>query len=389
MNKEQLKAKVISSLQSTVEVIFIPEFNKNLKDLGILKDINLIENELIINLQFTFPIHNEFKQNLTAKIKYEIVNSKYYSEHLINHLANKEIVVNIHFKIFSHSLSQNIKKISNIKNIIAVASGKGGVGKSTICTNLAKALQQSGAVVGVLDADIYGPSLPIILGIKDFDIPTFKDKFFPIEKHGLYTMSLGYLIKNKEPAIWRGPMASRALMQLLEQTEWPQLDYLFIDLPPGTGDIQLTMLQKIPLTGAIVVTTPQMIATQIAGKAIAMFNKLQIPVLGVVENMGQHTCSHCGHSENIFGSNGGMDLANKYEIDLLGSIPLHPHIREKTDSGELVIQKDGISNDTDTDNNKELDALSAKYLEIAMKLAYKSSCLERDYSLSLGIQIVN
>ncbi len=229
------------------------------------------------------------------------------------------------------------------KHIIAVASGKGGVGKSTTAVNLALALVAEGARVGILDADIYGPNQPQMLGADSR--PETKDNktFEPIVRYGVQSMSIGYLIDQDTPMVWRGPMATSALQQLLTQTNWDNLDYLIIDLPPGTGDIQLTLTQKIPLSGAVIVTTPQDIALLDARKAIAMFQKVNVPVLGVVENMSVHICSQCGHAESIFGHEGGKRLAEQYHVDLLGSLPLDIRIREQADSGKptVVAEPDG------------------------------------------------
>lgn len=228
---------------------------------------------------------------------------------------------------------------SKIKQIIAVASGKGGVGKSTTAVNLALALQQEGARVGILDADIYGPSQPLMLGVTER--PIIKDKkISPIIRHGIQSMSIGYLVDDKAAMVWRGPMVSAALQQLLNDTLWDELDYLVIDLPPGTGDIQLTLAQKIPVSGAVVVTTPQDLALLDARRAYEMFRKVNVPVLGVVENMSTHICSNCGHEEPIFGQGGGERLAKQYELDFLGALPLDIHIREQTDSGVPTVVAD-------------------------------------------------
>lgn len=224
----------------------------------------------------------------------------------------------------------------NIKNIIAVASGKGGVGKSTTAVNIALALADAGFRTGILDADIYGPSQPLMLGATEK--PVTKDKkMLPVMRHRLQSMSIGYLIDEKSPMVWRGPMVSMALQQLLNDTLWDNLDYLIIDLPPGTGDVQLTLAQKIPVSGALIVTTPQDLALLDARRACEMFKKVNVPVLGIVENMSLHICSQCGHTERIFGKGGGQQLADQYEIDLLGALPLDISIREETDSGSPTV----------------------------------------------------
>ena len=225
--------------------------------------------------------------------------------------------------------------LESVKNVIAVASGKGGVGKSTVTANLALAMAQKGFKVGVLDADIYGPSQALMLGVADGVRPQMKDEttFLPIEAHGLYTMSMAYLVTEKTPMGWRGPMVSGAFQQILTQTDWPELDYLFIDMPPGTGDIQLTLAQKVQVAGAVIVTTPQDIALLDAKKGVEMFRKVKIPVLGVVENMSLHTCSNCGHSEPVFGEGGGDRIAKEYDTVLLGQLPLALKVREQADNG--------------------------------------------------------
>lgn len=235
--------------------------------------------------------------------------------------------------------------LESVKNVIAVASGKGGVGKSTVTANLALAMVQKGFKVGVLDADIYGPSQALMLGVADGVRPQMKDEttFLPIEAHGLYTMSMAYLVTEKTPMVWRGPMVSGAFQQILTQTDWPELDYLFIDMPPGTGDIQLTLAQKVQVAGAVIVTTPQDIALLDAKKGVEMFRKVKIPVLGVVENMSLHTCSNCGHSEPVFGEGGGDRIAKEYDTVLLGQLPLALKVREQADSGtpSVIADPDG------------------------------------------------
>ncbi len=249
----------------------------------------------------------------------------------------ESVAVEVDWDIVPHAVQSNLKPFEGIKNIIAIASGKGGVGKSTTAVNLALALKAEGATVGVLDADIYGPSQPRMLGISDK--PESKDgrRLEPLMGHGVQSMSIGYLIEEDTPMIWRGPMVTQALEQLLNETQWRELDYLIVDLPPGTGDIQLTLAQKVPVSGAVVVTTPQDIALLDARKAVQMFNKVEVPVLGVVENMSIHICSNCGHAESIFGEGGGERMAKDYGVELLGALPLDIHIREEADSGKPTV----------------------------------------------------
>lgn len=236
-------------------------------------------------------------------------------------------------QIDAHVGRPGISALPHIKNIIAIASGKGGVGKSTVAVNLALALAREGAQVGMLDADIYGPSQPAMLGTAGTKPAMANKKLLPIERHGIKSMSIGYLVAELAPMVWRGPMLGKAMHQLLHDTEWGQLDYLIIDLPPGTGDIQLTLCQKVPLSGAVMVTTPQDMALLDVRRACEMFNKLSVPILGVVENMSVYHCAHCGHEEHIFGTGGGAKLAAQYGLRVLGTIPLAVSIREMTDSG--------------------------------------------------------
>jgi ATP-binding protein involved in chromosome partitioning len=276
--------------------------------------------------------------------------------------------VNVHSKIVSHAVQRGVKLVPGIKNIIAVASGKGGVGKSTTAANLALALAAEGATVGMLDADIYGPSQPLMLGITGR--PTSRDgkTMEPMEGHGVQAMSVGFLIESDTPMVWRGPMVTQALEQLLTETKWRELDYLVVDLPPGTGDIQLTLAQKVPVTGAIIVTTPQDIALIDARKGLKMFEKVGIPILGLVENMAVHICSNCGHAEHIFGSGGAAKMAKDYDVEVLGSLPLDIRIREQADSGKptVVADPDG--------------AVAKAYRAIARKVAARIARQSEDRS---------
>jgi len=248
------------------------------------------------------------------------------------------------------------KNLSQVKNILAVASGKGGVGKSTTAVNLALALAKEGMRTGILDADIYGPSVPLMLGIHGRPEITEQKKIHPVIAHGIQSMSIGYLVDEQTPMAWRGPMASGALQQLLNDTLWHHLDYLIIDLPPGTGDIQLTLAQKIPVTAAVIVTTPQDLALLDARRAYEMFRKVNVPVLGMIENMSIHICSQCGHMEPIFGEGGGKQMAEQYNIPLLGELPLDMQIRQQTDSGKPTVIADPES------------ANAKLYCEIAKKI---------------------
>jgi len=237
----------------------------------------------------------------------------------------------------AHRVQKGLSPHPRIRNVIAVGSGKGGVGKSTTAVNLAVALQRLGARVGVLDADIYGPSVPAMLGLSGRPESPDNKSIEPMRAFGVETMSIGFLVEQDSPMIWRGPMATSALTQLFNDTRWDDLDYLLVDLPPGTGDIQLTLAQKIPVAGAVIVTTPQDIATLDARKALKMFEKVEVPVLGIVENMAVHTCSSCGHVEHLFGEGGGQRMAAQYGVPLLGSLPLEIGIREQGDAGTPIV----------------------------------------------------
>jgi len=252
-------------------------------------------------------------------------------------VSGAQVADNSGMKIPAHRPQGGLSPHPRIRNVIAVASGKGGVGKSTTAVNLALALQRQGARVGVLDADIYGPSIPAMLGISGRPASPDNKTIEPLRAFGVEAMSIGLLIDTDTPMIWRGPMATSALTQLFNDTLWDDLDYLLVDLPPGTGDIQLTLSQKIPVAGAVIVTTPQDIATLDARKALKMFEKVEVPVLGIVENMAVHTCSHCGHVEHLFGEGGGQRMAAQYGVPLLGSLPLEIAIREQGDAGTPIV----------------------------------------------------
>jgi len=278
------------------------------------------------------------------------------------------ISVAIDWKVQQHKVQQGVKALDNIKNIIAVASGKGGVGKSTTSVNLALALAAEGATVGILDADIYGPSQPRMLGTTQRPESEDGKSIEPIESYGLQSMSMGFLVDEEEPMIWRGPMVTQALEQMLNDTNWRNLDYLVIDLPPGTGDIQLTLSQKVPVSGSVIVTTPQDISLLDARKALKMFEKVNVPVMGVIENMSTHVCSECGHEEHIFGAGGGDKMAKQYGIDLLGSLPLDIKIREDADTGHptVVADPDG--------------SISMAYRGIARRVGARLAQQGKDYS---------
>ncbi|ABE49188.1 iron-sulfur cluster carrier protein ApbC [Methylobacillus flagellatus] len=280
----------------------------------------------------------------------------------------ENVTVGVTSRIVSHEVQRGVQLIPNVKNIIAVASGKGGVGKSTTAVNLALALAAEGARVGILDADIYGPSQPQMLGISGKPESADGKSMEPLERYGVQAMSIGFLVDIDTPMVWRGPMVVGALEQLLRDTRWKDLDYLVVDLPPGTGDIQLTLAQKVPVTGAIIVTTPQDIALLDARKGLKMFEKVGIPILGIVENMSTHICSQCGHEEHIFGSGGAARMCADYDVELLGSLPLDIRIREETDSGKPTVVADPAGQ------------VAGIYKSIARRAAVKLANLRQDHS---------
>ena len=278
------------------------------------------------------------------------------------------VSVNLSSKIIAHAAQRGVALLPQVKNIIAVASGKGGVGKSTTAVNMALALAAEGARVGLLDADIYGPSQPMMMGIDGRPESEDGQTMEPLENHGVQVMSIGFLVNQDEAMIWRGPMATQALEQLLRQTNWKDLDYLIVDMPPGTGDIQLTLSQRVPMTGAVIVTTPQDIALLDARKGIRMFEKVSVPILGLVENMAVHVCSQCGHVEHIFGADGGKRMAAELGLDHLGSLPLALHIREQADSGCPTVVAEPDSE------------VSGLYKALARQVALRVAAKARDYS---------
>jgi ATP-binding protein involved in chromosome partitioning len=346
-------AEITQILQSFID----PYLKQDLISAKAVQNIAINNDSIVINILLGYPARG-------------------YQTQLINELATRlqslrnirDIKININWQIISHAVQTGLKTLPGVKNIIAVASGKGGVGKSTTAVNLALALAVEGAQVGILDADIYGPNQPQMLGSQQVPVSNNSHSLEPVLAHGLQTMSIGYLIDPNTPMVWRGPMVTGALQQLLNDTQWRNLDYLIIDLPPGTGDIQLTLAQKIPVSGAVMVTTPQDIALLDVRKGIAMFRKVNVPILGVVENMSLHTCSQCGHVEPIFGTGGGERLAEQFDIDLLGKLPLDMRIREQADSGKPTVI-------TEPDS-----PIALIYRDIARKVAAKLALKAKDYS---------
>jgi ATP-binding protein involved in chromosome partitioning len=334
-----------------------PYLKQDLITAKVVKQIHIDDACVQIKLVFGYPLAG-FKNTLITAL----------TEKISPLIDSRKCEIDINWQIDSHVGQRGLKSLPSIKNIIAVASGKGGVGKSTTAVNLALALSQEGARAAILDADIYGPSVPTMLGVFDAPEASETKKLLPIERHGIQSMSIGYLVDTRSAMVWRGPIVTTALQQLLNDTAWDALDYLIIDLPPGTGDIQLTLVQKIPVSAAVVITTPQDLALIDARRAYEMFLKVNVPVLGVIENMSTHICSQCGHAEKIFGEGGGQRLADEYHIDLLGALPLAATIRAETDSGTPTVARDPNS------------AHAQIYRDIARQIAAKLSLQSKDYS---------
>ena len=348
-----------SQVEDAIKAYIDPYLEGDLVSNKAIKDIKIDGDKVTVDVEMGFPVEG-YKADLTAKLK-----EKVEAIEGINDAS-----FNIKHKIVSHAVQKGVNTISGVKNIIAVASGKGGVGKSTTSVNLALALSAEGATVGILDADIYGPSQPRMLGVSQQPESADGKTLEPMNSYHIQSMSIGYLIDEETPMIWRGPMVTQALEQLLNDTKWKDVDYLIIDLPPGTGDTQLTLAQKVPVTGAVIVTTPQDIALLDARKGLKMFEKVEVPVLGIIENMSIHICSECGHEEHIFGAGGGERMAEQHNVDMLGALPLDMSIREGTDEGKpsVVADPDG--------------RIAQIYREIARRVAAKLSKQSKDYSAS-------
>ena len=346
-----------AQVQSTLGTLIDQNTGKDFVASRAVRQLQIEGNDVHVEIELSYPGRSQF-----APIQRQI-------ETALRALPGVgSVKVSVSSKVVAHAVQRGVKLIPNIKNIIAVASGKGGVGKSTTAVNLALALAAEGASVGMLDADIYGPSQPTMLGIQGRPESPDGKMLEPMEGHGLQAISIGFLIDADTPMVWRGPMVTQALEQLLKDTHWRALDYLIIDLPPGTGDIQLTLAQKVPVTGAVIVSTPQDIALIDARKGFKMFEKVGIPILGVVENMSTHICSKCGHEEHIFGSGGAQRMASDYGVELLGSLPLDVAIREQADSGKptVVADPDG--------------QVAAIYKSIARRCAVKIAESQKDLS---------
>lgn len=355
----------IEAVKAALSTVIDPNTGKDLVSSRSAKNIQINGTNVIFDVELGYPAKSQIDGIRKASIA---------AVRTIDGMGS--VTANVFSRIVAHSAQRGVKLLSNVKNIIAVASGKGGVGKSTTSVNLALALAAEGAQVGILDADIYGPSQPMMMGISGRPESADGKTMEPMENYGLQVSSIGFMIDPDEPMVWRGPIVTQALTQLLEQTNWRDLDYLIVDMPPGTGDIQLTMSQKVPVTGAVIVTTPQDIALLDARKGLKMFEKVGIPILGIVENMSTHICSNCGHAEAIFGEGGGEKMCGEYGVDFLGALPLTMSIRQQADSGKptVVADPDG--------------PISVIYKQIARKIAIKVAEKAKDMSAKFPTIVV-
>lgn len=345
------------ALMEALKSVVDPNTGKDFVLTRAIRNVNIQEGDVSFDVELGYPAKSQipgFRKALIAAAK--------------GVAGVNNVSINLASKVIAHAVQRGVALMPNVKNIVAVASGKGGVGKSTTAVNLALALAAEGAAVGLLDADIYGPSQPMMMGIEGRPESDDGKTMDPLENYGVQVMSIGFLVNQDEAMIWRGPMATQALEQLLRQTNWKDLDYLIVDLPPGTGDIQLTLSQRVPMTGAVIVTTPQDIALLDAKKGIKMFEKVGVPILGIVENMAVHVCSNCGHVEHIFGADGGKKMAAEYGMDYLGALPLDINIRIQADNGRptVVADPDG--------------EVAGIYKAVARQVAIKIAAKAKDFS---------
>ncbi|MGS0675536.1 iron-sulfur cluster carrier protein ApbC [Shewanella sp. 125m-1] len=356
---DDLLSQVLAILDSFQDTYL----NKSLLSAGMVTKLAIEGKRLQLGLCYAYPCQTLYRDIVMAVTKELAVLD-----------AIDEVECEIDFQPETVSAISAVEPLPNIKQVIAVASGKGGVGKSTTAVNLALALAAEGASVGILDADIYGPSIPMMLGVEDFKPVSPDGKIMTSAiAHGIVAQSIGFMLDGDQAAVWRGPMAAGALVQLLTETEWPELDYLVIDMPPGTGDIQLTLSQKVPVSGAVIVTTPQDIALADAKKGVSMFQKVNIPVLGIVENMSFHLCPECGHKDHPFGAEGGQKMATRYNVPLLGQLPLQLNIREDMDKGTPTVVAD------------ESSQVAGIYREIARKVGAQLALCQAQPKVSISM----
>lgn len=345
------------ALLAALQTVTDPNTGKDFVTTKALKNLQVNDGDVSFDVELGYPA----KSQMPALRKALIAAARTVA-------GVENVSANLGIKIVAHQAQRGVALLPKVKNIVAVASGKGGVGKSTTTANLALALAAEGAKVGILDADIYGPSQPMMMGVEGRPESVDGQTMEPLENYGVQVMSIGFLVDKDEAMIWRGPMATQALEQLLRQTNWQDLDYLLVDMPPGTGDIQLTLSQRVPLTGAVIVTTPQDIALLDARKGIKMFEKVGVPILGIVENMAVYCCPNCGHTEHIFGADGGQRMATEYGMDYLGALPLNMQIRVQADSGQptVVADPDG--------------EVAGIYKAVARQVAIKIAARAKDFS---------
>ncbi len=346
-----------AALLAALKTVLDPHTGKDFVAARQIKNLKIDGDDVAFEVEFGYPAKSQH-----AALRRQFI----AAARSVPGVSN--VSVNMVTRITAHAVQRGVQLLPGVKNIIAVASGKGGVGKSTTAANLALALAAEGATVGVLDADIYGPSQPMMLGISGRPESIDGQSMEPMQGHGLQVASIGFLVDADQAMIWRGPMATQALDQLLRQTNWKDVDYLIVDMPPGTGDIQLTLSQRVPITGAVIVTTPQDIALLDAKKGLSMFEKVGVPILGLVENMAVYCCPNCGHTEHIFGADGGKKMAAQYKLDYLGALPLNMSIREQADSGRptVVADPDG--------------EIAAIYKTVARQVAVKIADKAKDFS---------
>jgi len=344
---------VLEALKSVVD----PNTGKDFVSTKQLKNLRIEGGDVAFEVELGYPAASQI-----AALRAELV----AAARRVPGVSN--VSVTLQSKVLAHAVQRGVQLLPGVKNIVAVASGKGGVGKSTTTVNLALALAAEGAQVGILDADVYGPSQPMMMGLSGRPESADGKSIEPLVNYGVRVMSIGFLVEADQAMIWRGPMATQALDQLLRQTNWGDLDYLLVDMPPGTGDIALTLSQRVPLTGAVIVTTPQDIALLDAKKGLTMFEKVNVPILGIVENMSVYVCPNCGHSEHIFGADGGKRMAEQYKVEYLGALPLNLSIREQADSGHptVVADPDG--------------EIARVYKQVARRIAVSIAGKSRDFS---------